>query len=58
MTLLLRRVTTEISGLNIKTKVGGTWQTATPHDKVSGTWEKVKKAYAKVGGSWQTTYEY
>lgn len=44
--------------MNIKTKVGGTWQTATPHVKVSGTWEKVKKAYAKVGGSWQTTYEY
>ena len=54
----LRAVTTEISGLSIKTKVSGTWQNAKPHVKVSGTWEPVRTVWSKVNGGWVSTYEH
>jgi len=49
---------TEISGLNIKAKVGSTWVDPVIQANIGGTWTKVKKAYGKVGGTWQKTYEY
>ena len=49
---------TGTSGLNIKTKVGGSWVTPIPHANIGGTWTRVKKAYGKAGSTWQLTYEY
>jgi hypothetical protein len=51
-------VTTEIFGLSIKTKVGGSWATVIPSIKVGGNWVKAKKISTKVGGVWTGVYEY
>jgi len=50
--------TTEIFGLSIKTKVGGSWATVIPSIKVGGNWVKAKKISTKVGGVWTGVYEY
>lgn len=43
---------------SINVKVGGTWRSARPWVKVSGTWQGVKSGWVKVSGVWQQFYSY
>lgn len=39
--------------MSLQVKFSGTYQSARPHVKVSGTWQAVQKGYVKVSGTWQ-----